>query len=234
MICEWATDASAPATRQDVGMLRTIFTVASGASVLLCMVAVALWIQGDVADAIDRPATDVYGDFCGDDWIESNNGLLSFVRLRLDAPERLKDQLEVAIRHTHLGRRIPSTIHRVGPPTATGRQEFRFSQYHIRLLVPLGGIYHAYRGGGWLSDQQCTIQFVSMPDYFVVLVMSVLPVLWINAKLRASYRNRVARRHQKCQTCGYDVRASTDQCPECGTVIPPPRDNETGTGAINK
>jgi predicted Zn-ribbon and HTH transcriptional regulator len=46
----------------------------------------------------------------------------------------------------------------------------------------------------------------------------------IRAKLR-KYRNRFGP--GRCSGCGYDIRASPDQCPECGkatlTPKPPPK-----------
>lgn len=66
------------------------------------------------------------------------------------------------------------------------------------------------RGGGtgW--------RFVSVPFWFLVPSMLVLPALWLLAQVR---RRRLARAG-RCLTCGYDLRASPGRCPECGTAAP--------------
>jgi hypothetical protein len=56
-------------------------------------------------------------------------------------------------------------------------------------------------------------------DYFLwvfVLSTAVLPLLWLNSHVKKRRRLK----HGLCPTCGYDLRASKDRCPECGTAIP--------------
>lgn len=52
----------------------------------------------------------------------------------------------------------------------------------------------------------------SVPIWFVLLCTSILPGVWIY-RLRHKARNADFMR---CAICGYDLRASTDRCPECG------------------
>src|SRR5262245_2747467 len=56
----------------------------------------------------------------------------------------------------------------------------------------------------------------ALPFWFLTLLSGILPV-------RAVFRMVRSRRRQHrglCQRCGYDLRASTGKCPECGTPIP--------------
>lgn len=57
-----------------------------------------------------------------------------------------------------------------------------------------------------------------VPEWFVALVLAVLPTCWLVRKARAVRRGRRVAAGL-CVTCGYDLRASIDRCPECGAAI---------------
>jgi hypothetical protein len=55
---------------------------------------------------------------------------------------------------------------------------------------------------------------VAFPHWFPLSILGIVPILW--------FRNwRRGRRPLAgyCARCGYDLRATPDRCPECGTVI---------------
>ena len=50
-------------------------------------------------------------------------------------------------------------------------------------------------------------------------VVFLIPMLWLLAPgTRAAFERRAER--GLCVTCGYDLRATQDRCPECGSPIP--------------
>jgi hypothetical protein len=57
-------------------------------------------------------------------------------------------------------------------------------------------------------------RFVSVP-YWVLLLASILVPGW-QLKCRLFHRRQTPER--RCKTCGYDLRATPDRCPECGAV----------------
>lgn len=56
---------------------------------------------------------------------------------------------------------------------------------------------------------------VIIPCWVAAAVFAILPVLWMAPRVRP--KRRIVKGH--CHKCGYDIRATPDRCPECGTVL---------------
>lgn len=57
---------------------------------------------------------------------------------------------------------------------------------------------------------------VFIPHWFVLVMSIALPAQWF----RIWRRTESEKRRGLCRVCGYDLRASPDRCPECGTPKP--------------
>ena len=67
-----------------------------------------------------------------------------------------------------------------------------------------------WHGFGFKNDFYCLM--IDVPHWFLALITGVLPLLAIRG---------IAHNGQStgsCTVCGYDLRATPDRCPECGTV----------------
>lgn len=66
---------------------------------------------------------------------------------------------------------------------------------------------------------------VTVPAWFAVLALSLLPALWVRSH---GHRRTDVRRKANgcCRTCGYDLRATPNRCPECGMAT------EVALGAV--
>jgi len=57
---------------------------------------------------------------------------------------------------------------------------------------------------------------LSVPSWFLVVLFAAVPLRWFVLR-----RRRATRPPGACATCGYDLRATPDRCPECGSVPQP-------------
>jgi hypothetical protein len=57
------------------------------------------------------------------------------------------------------------------------------------------------------------IEFTSVSCWLGCLLAEILPAMWLAIQIRRRRRKTIGL----CPVCGYDLRASPDRCPECGT-----------------
>jgi hypothetical protein len=57
--------------------------------------------------------------------------------------------------------------------------------------------------------------------YFALVIAAVIPSLPALRQALRDHENSRRSRLGECVGCGYDLRGSPDQCPECGAVVPP-------------
>ncbi|HEX2973436.1 MAG TPA: hypothetical protein VHP11_13965 [Tepidisphaeraceae bacterium] len=83
----------------------------------------------------------------------------------------------------------------------------------------LFGIRLVWSEGTVMIHEKVTEWFLFIPYWVAMIASAVLPALW----LKRHRKERIARRRLiggLCVQCGYDLRASRERCPECGTAIP--------------
>jgi hypothetical protein len=61
------------------------------------------------------------------------------------------------------------------------------------------------------------------PHWCLALLTGVTPLIWI----RRYMERRMRPAQQFCRRCGYDLRATPERCPECGTVVARKRKPDT-------
>jgi hypothetical protein len=64
--------------------------------------------------------------------------------------------------------------------------------------------------GGW----------VNLDCWLVCAATAVLPVFRTSTLMMGVYRHHRRQATGRCTRCGYDLRATPNRCPECGTAPP--------------
>ena len=201
-------------------MIRRLFTIASGVSLVLCAVAIVLgW------SSYQHPHTFAFRSHKGAPWYAAledgefsiYNDTARMIRAinaaEADLVERDRAVADLAAKWQRRPDRFEKSKDSLvkdlaDAELAVGRDEEQAVRLQMQLkawarrgIVPPAPARHSIR---------CSI---------LAAAALLLPLLWIISLGLARRRRALRARRSLCRTCGYDVRASPDRCPECGTLV---------------
>jgi hypothetical protein len=174
-------------------MRHALWNVATTISLLICGAVAVCWVRSFwVRDAIEFSRD-------GERWEVASE----FGRLRVgNAPQLRMDIAALANLNKQLGPDGRSDR----PPDI--RDYFPEQQ---RLMRKVKRAVPDARG---MPQPRLQLRQYGLPHWGAMAAAALLPAAWWRA--RARRQRRIAR--GLCVTCGYDLRASPDRCPECGAV----------------
>jgi hypothetical protein len=178
-------------------LARHLFTLCSAASLLLCVAAGVLWVR-----SYSHPFLLYY------DWLNTAGQIEArsvYCHSDNGAVEITADR---TIAHTdHWAKSF------MGEPR--GWQHFGFSRKPRLQSLRDGFSFRRFLEPGSVSGLTVGVTSVAAPYWFCTLGLATAPVLWLTR--RRPWQRADRRRAGLCPQCGYDLRASPERCPECGT-----------------
>lgn len=93
------------------------------------------------------------------------------------------------------------------------------STYIAVSNVYFGGGYTWDETGQWVAVPHLTLELAIWVGAASAIMFGLLPGFWVKRFIKDRHE-RACGLTGTCATCGYDLRASKDRCPECGMPIP--------------
>jgi hypothetical protein len=177
---------------------RLLLNATTALSALLSLATLALWLRiyrtADQIFDVRAPA----GQLRGTDFVVTWRGRLIFQSGRLDAPI----PAPAASKSHRLGyQAIP--LQAVIDPTRTPGVQTR------------AGFAWGHFPYGFGPNASGTMRLLAIPFYVLTLALATPALLRVATSLT---RRHSQRRSGLCRSCGYDLRATPERCPECGTT----------------
>jgi hypothetical protein len=202
-----------PAMRR---LMRWLFNFAAVVSLLMCLATTVLWIRSYLV--ADQWFYEQYWD--DDSWshrgqsdLQSGSGGIGY--------NRIVSNYSLDVGWQELQKQ---DAHRMAVAGAVTGRNFYFFHTERPLTYPDFRMrvnddpWLGFKFGTLTTTRRTRLYAASVeaivPFWSVVLTFAVVPFVWC---LRWYARRR--RKHSgACQACGYDLRATPERCPECGTV----------------
>src|SRR3982750_2647106 len=87
-----------------------------------------------------------------------------------------------------------------------------YAMFYISKIVDFGHVDHGFR----FFEHGPIYEVSDIWLWGIVLMLMALPIMGdVRDQVGGGYR----KKHGLCERCGYDLRASADRCPECGTPV---------------
>ena len=197
-------------------MLRRLTTASAVLSLLLCASTAVLWIE-----SYRNPRTIERNHFLGWMPVSPDGRAGGISRIRHTWLMLARGRVEI-----HFGELRQSNVR---PPDAEEVAMWNSLQY-VDPPQSQRGPWWTRMGFEWQWDPHegvleygisayggamPQIRRVAAPLWALTILTGALPTIW----LAAVWRRRRRMVQGRCATCGYDLRASTARCPECGTPI---------------
>lgn len=196
-------------------MKRRFFNAFTLLSTLACMTIIAFWVRSYfVADVMAASMTETSKPplSCKTVWeLSSLRGNFNFTRTRNAVVYRFPWYRSLDLRSFQIDRRPPKWEKRTY--SVIGWRQHRLAEEPRWAPEPHTGLQQVMSSGGKIyatvrDGAQVKCGFVALP-------FAILPTWW----LAMGFRRHVRKRQGHCYQCNYDLRASSERCPECGTPV---------------
>lgn len=215
---------------------RRVFSLCSAVSLLLCAAVGALWMGSRTTPGtIALRTTSSYADGPALKFIEadSHSGHVELCLYSETNPSTIDPNTYRSRPYTPAER---AAYRAANEPVFAAVSRFRRwplrrpavpPRWDVPLLSPHGMRYIAhwedsrpdgsphYRSNDSNFPGIYRLRYLTLAYWPWCLLFSALPALWLHRTLRYTRRRNAGC----CPTCGYDLRASPDHCPECGEAV---------------